>query len=125
MSNIHRIITLAVVTVGAAIPLSTIASAQDNTGIGQDAKDIQQDRQDTSTDTQRLFRDAVQGGSIDRDLRRLREDSQNTAEDNARFKRDVDRQVGDPGDVDAMARTRSAPMNPQAVTKGRPQGLQK
>ena len=133
-SDIHHVITLAVVTVATAITLSTIARAGDDDRIRGDAQDIQQDRQDTANDTNKLYRDAVQGGSIDRDLRRLREDQQNTQEDQRRFNRDVDQRVGDPGDsgeVEPMRRsapvqphavTRSAPMQPQAVTRQRPQG---
>jgi hypothetical protein len=106
-SNIHRAITLAAVTVATAITFSTIARADDDS-IRNDAKNIQADRQDQSRDTQKLFQDALQGGNIGHDVRRLQEDSQDSAQDRSQFKHDVDRAVGDPGDVDAMARTRSA-----------------
>jgi hypothetical protein len=111
-SNIHRVIILAAVTVATAITFSTIARA-DDADIARDAKNIQADHQDRSRDTQKLFQDALQGGNIGHDVRRLQEDSQDAAQDRGQFKHDVDRAVGDPGDVDAMARTRSAPVHPQ------------
>jgi hypothetical protein len=97
----------------------------DGDRINRDAREIQQDREDAARDTGRLLRDAVQGRSIDRDLDRLREDRQNTQEDRRRFKRDVDERLGDPGDVDAFARGKIAPVHPHAVTKERPQGQKK
>jgi hypothetical protein len=128
-SNIHRVITLAVATVATAITLSTIARAQDDDRIRGDARDIQQDRQDTANDTNKLLRDATQGGSVERDLRRLREDQQNTQEDQRRFNRDVDQRVGDPGDSGEVTPDRriapdrrSAPVQPNAVVRQRPQG---
>jgi hypothetical protein len=132
-SNIHRAITLAAVTVATAITFSTIARADDDSTIRQDATNIQQDRQDNARDTQKLFQDAVSGGNVGHDIRRLQEDSQDAAQDRSQFKHDVDRAVGDPGDVDAMARTKdrgapvhqqnvtTAPMRPQNVTTQRPQ----
>jgi hypothetical protein len=120
-SNIHRVLTLAAVTVATAITFSTIARADDADKIRQDATSIQQDNQDRARDTQKIFQDAVSGGNVGHDIRRLQEDSQDSAQDRSQFKHDVDRAVGDPGDVDAMARTRSA-VHPQAVTTQRPQG---
>ena len=122
-SNIHRTITLAAVTVATAITFSTIARADDADRIRRDAGDVQQDRQNTARDTNQLLRDATQGGDVGRDLDRLRQDSRDRAEDNARLNRDVNSAVGDPGDVDAMARTKNTPMmHPQNVTTQRPQG---
>ena len=122
-SNIHRTITLAAVTVATAITFSTIARADDSDRIRRDAGDVQQDRQNTARDTNQLLRDATQGGDVGRDLDRLRQDSRDRAEDNARLNRDVNSAVGDPGDVDAMARTKNTPMmHPQNVTTQRPQG---
>jgi hypothetical protein len=122
-SNIHRVLTLAAVTVATAITFSTIARADDEDNrIRGDAKNIQADRQDQSRDTQKLFQDALSGGNIGHDVRRLQEDSQDAAQDRSQFKHDVDRAVGDPGDVDAMARTKNAPMmRSQSVTTQRPQ----
>ena len=122
-SNIHRTITLAAVTVATAITFSTIARADDSDRIRRDAGDVQQDRQNTARDTNQLLRDATQGGDVGRDLDRLRQDSRDRAEDNARLNRDVNSAVGDPGDVDSMARTKNTPMmHPQNVTTQRPQG---
>ena len=121
-SSIHRVITLAAVTVATAITFSTIARADDADRIRRDAGDVQQDRQNSARDTNQLLRDATQGGDVARDLDRLRQDSRDRAEDNARLNRDVNSAVGDPGDVDAMARTKNAPMMRQNVTTQRPQG---
>ena len=122
-SNIHRTITLAAVTVATAITFSTIARADESDNIRNDAKNVQSDRQDNARDTQKLLQDAVSGGNISHDIRRLQEDSQDNARDQSQLKHDIDRAVGDPGDVDAMARTKNTPMmHPQNVTTQRPQG---
>ena len=123
-SNIHRTITLAAVTVATAITFSTIARADESDNIRNDAKNVQSDRQDNARDTQKLLQDAVSGGNISHDIRRLQEDSQDNARDQSALKHDIDRAVGDPGDVDAMARTRSAPAQSHAVPMQmqRPQG---
>jgi hypothetical protein len=98
-SNIHRVLTLAAVTVATAITLSTTAKADDD-DVSRDAREVQRDREDTVRDTKRLERDIQEGRSIDRDLDRLQEDRQNTRDDRRRLERDVDRQgnPGDPGD---------------------------
>jgi hypothetical protein len=104
-SNINRAITLAVVTVATAITFSTTASAEDR--INRDAREMQRDREDSARDRQRLLQDATEGRDVGRDVDRLRHDQRNSREDRRQFDRDVDQRIGEPGDVDAMARSRS------------------
>jgi hypothetical protein len=121
MPRIHRVITLAAVTVATAITLSTTAKADDD-DIDHDARRIQRDQQDTKSDFERTLHDAERGRPVGRDIDRLREDQRNTQEDRRRFQRDVDERVGDPGD-DSFARSKG--VHPNAVTKERPKGHQR
>src|SRR5580704_12573286 len=73
--NIHRVITLAVVTVVTAITFSTTANARDRAvrsdagDIQRDGQDVRRDREDLGRDTEKLLRDVERG-----DARRLQRD---------------------------------------------------